>query len=91
MIGRENRDKDSLNRHNNTSVIAYASILFQHILGFKVDISSSKIKWHDRELLNQTGPNADRQPLADLSSHPTIRSINLPSVCKVRHHNINNK
>ena len=56
-----------------------------------MDISSSTIKWHDWKLLNQTGPNADRQPFADLSPHPTIRSINLPPGCKVIHHNINHK
>ena len=60
--------------------------MFQHVLGFKMDIPSSKTKWHDGELLNQAGPNADRQPLADLSPHPIIRPTYLPAVCKVMKH-----
>ena len=57
---------------SNESVITCASILFQHILGVKMDVSSTTIEWNDGQLLNQTGPNADRQPLVDLSSHPTV-------------------
>ena len=56
-----------------------------------MDISSSTIKRHDGKLLNQTGPNANRQPFVDPRTYPTIRSNCLPPVCKVIRHNINKK
>ena len=41
-------------------------------LGIKMDISSSTNKWHGRELFDQAGPNANRQPTTHSSSHPTF-------------------
>jgi len=51
-----------------------------------MDIPSSKTKWHGGKLLNQAGPNADCQPLADLSPYSIIRSTYLPPVRKVMNH-----